>query len=229
MQLRIKPQLRGFAILGVSLGLFLSSNAGTVADGLRSTQPSRADGGGSTGASKPNPYARFPLWTDVPGGSFARLGEGELPNRTRWGVYVSKVLRGKYGRDIPCITVATITSFGEYGSAHECGRPTPAQHGPPLLMAPSGSFPSKSGRIIGEMVISANFTPEVASVDFRLADGTKISRATKLLTERQSKKTSLAKFRYVAFALMKDACVSSVVGYDESGERLFDLPADLGC
>ncbi len=172
----------------------------------------------------------FPLWTSVPGGPFARLGEGEMPNRTRWGVYVSKVIRGKHGRDIPCLTVAAITSYGEYGSAHECGRPTPAQNGPPLIVALGGSHTNRSGnRVVGETAMGASFMPEVASVEFRLADGTKISRATSLLTDRRSRKTSLTKFRYVAFALMKDVCVSSVAGYDENGERVFDLPAESGC
>src|SRR5215216_48194 len=77
--------------------------------------------GPASGRASLSPYSGFPLWKDVPGRSFAVLGEGQLRKGTRWGVYASRVGGGKRGRNNPCISVARITRDGIYGHANRCG------------------------------------------------------------------------------------------------------------
>src|SRR5215467_8820687 len=111
MKITTKLGWSGIAVL-VCLAVLLAVSSGTAADRT-----------GAKDRGHPNPYSRFPLWKDVPGRSFAKLGEGSLPNRTRWGVYASKGAAGAANKKLPCVSVATITRQGIYGNATECGRP----------------------------------------------------------------------------------------------------------
>jgi hypothetical protein len=184
-----------------------------------------ADGSGRKGGAPLNPFRSFPLWKDVPGQTFAILGEGELRNHTRWGAYGSKGGRRAVDSQFPCVTVASITRQGIYGDAHECGRPTPAVGGPPVLVVIGESV----GPITGESALGASFAPDVMKAEFKLASGERIVRRTKPLNERQQTKTGLLPFRYVALATLRTMCVASIVGYDASGRTLFDLPTEEGC
>jgi hypothetical protein len=190
----------------------------------------RAEGTDARGLGRLNPYKRFHLWKDVPGRSFARLGEGSLPNQTLWGVYASRVGSAAASREFPCVSVATITRHGIYGDATECGRPTPEPGGPPVIVV-DGESGTKSvgGAVIGESALGAVFTSGVVKVKLVLDSGEGIVRQTSRFSMSQQQKTGLIPFRYIAFATMRDACVASMVGFGASGERLFDLPTELGC
>lgn len=219
MRLWPKASWRGLTMLGVSLSVVLFVGSGIAAYGLK---PMRL--------SRPNPFKSFPLWKDAPGKTYAILGEGELPNRTRWGVYASKAAVGARGRKLPCITVAKITQSGRYGNASECGKPTPADDQHPVFLTIGGSGPTHvGGPIVGQSVSGASLVPEVTSVEMSLSSGEKIIRHAKLFNSRQQAKTGLDRFRYVAFATMRDICVVSFTGFGASGEVLFELPTELGC
>jgi hypothetical protein len=184
----------------------------------------------STGAS--NPYADFPLWKDVPGRTFAVLGEGSLPKRTRWGVYASRGGTGRKGYENPCISVALITVFGEYGNAYACRpllpdpeRPVSADE-PVVYVAIAGSGMEPGGAVIGETVMGLSFSLGVRQVVAKFAEGGQIMRQTKLFNARQRTKTHLPPFRYVALGLQRDFCVETVVGYGAADQAEFEAPTD---
>lgn len=206
----------GWVVASVSLAVLL---AGTAADGT-----------GAGIRARSNPYSDFPLWKDVPGKSFAMLEEGSLPNRTRWGVYASNGADGPGGRKFPCLTVATITSYGEYRYAHPCAKPAPEPGRPPVVVAIGGSGPRHpGGPVIGEAAVGASFVPKVRKAELLFSSGERVIRRTRLLNGKQQLKTNLLPFRYVAFATMRDVCVTSIIGYDASGKKLFGLPTEQGC
>lgn len=174
-------------------------------------------------------FDSFPLWKDAPGKSVAKLGEGRLKNGTRWGVYASRVGASRASRAEPCISVARITAGGRYGDAHGCGRLAP-QRGldPPVYVTITGSGQNEvDGPVIGESVIGMTFKPKVSSVLLRFSDSTEMQQRTRLFNAKQMKKTSLARFRYIALGLQRDVCVQEIVGYGATGTELFSKQTNL--
>jgi len=212
MYLRIGRTLYALACGAVALGsLFLTTPA--TGEGFKAN----GRGSGSGGA-----YADFPLWKDVPGRTFAVLGEGSLRNRTRWGVYASRASGSKRAYENPCVSVASITAFGVYGNAHRCGPLLPASEPStePAIYVAIGGSSSKSG----ETVMGLSFSPQVQKVVARFAAGGQITRRTKLLNARQRAKTHLPPLRYIALGLQRDVCVETVIGYDAAGSVILQAP-----
>ena len=175
-------------------------------------------------ANQRSPFAGFPLAKDVSGnGPFATLGEGQLPNGTRWGVWASRVGAGRLGYERPCLSLARITRSGLYRDGHACGRLAPRAKGAkPVYVSIGGVDQTKpGGPIVGESVLGLSFSPSVWSAVLKYVDGGEIVRRTQFFNLKQQRKTNLPPFRYIALALQDDVCVETVVGYSKSGTELF--------
>lgn len=173
-------------------------------------------------------FNTFPLWMDVPGRTFITLREGRLGDGTRWAVYASRVGQGQRGRKNPCLSVARITHAGGYGDAHRCGEPTPSGNQPPVYVSITGSYQNRpDGPVIGEAVMGLSFRVDVKRVKLVFADSGSLVRPTKLVNASQMRKTGLPAFRYVALGLQRDVCVDTVIGYNQSGETIFEAPTRL--
>jgi hypothetical protein len=213
-------------LLVVFIGAAAASGAIACA-AMATTEPaiwengSRPDRAGSA-------YDAFPLWEDVPGPKFATLGGGKLSNDTRWAAYVSRLEPGKKAFENPCLTVASITRRGIYGHAAHCGPLAPATKQPPVYVSVSASYRNRpNGPIIGETAMALSFANSVTRVELMMSSGELMIRRTKLLNERQRRKTHLPPLRYLAMGLQRDVCVASVIGYDEADQVLFEHPTDL--
>jgi hypothetical protein len=181
-----------------------------------------------TAKESAGPYDSFPLWKDVPGKSFATLGDGKLPNGTRWAAYVSRFGPGRKARRNPCVTVASITRKGIYGKAGGCGPLAPTTREPPLYVSVSSSYRTKQGGpAFGETVMALSFANSVTRVELLTYSGEQLSLPTKPLSDRQRQKTQLPASRYVAMGLQRDVCVATVIGYDATGGVLFESDTDL--
>ena len=181
------------------------------------------------GACDASSFDSFPLWKDVPGRSFAKLGEGRLKSGTRWGVYASRVGSRRTRREEPCISAARITVGGRYTDAHGCG-PLAPQPGsdPPVYVTITGSGQNElNGPVVGESVLGMTFKYQVRSVLLRFSNATEMAHRTRLFNAKQMVKTGLAKFRYIAIGLQRDVCVQEVVGYSATGGQLFSRQTDL--
>lgn len=180
--------------------------------------------GGDARASQRSPFADFPLYKDVSGnGPFATLDEGQLPNKTRWGAYASRVGKGWPGYERPCLSLAHITRWGEYTDVHGCGRLAPtAESSMPNFLFIAATYQTKpDGPFIGEAILGLTFSTAVRSVVLEYEDGGQLQRRTRLFNSKQQEKTKLPPFRYIAVALQKDVCVETVIGYSEDGSELF--------
>jgi hypothetical protein len=188
-------------------------------------------GDSDANAGQRSPYAGFPLYKDVSGnGPFATLGEGQLSNRTRWGVWASRVGAGRLGYERPCLSLARITRYGLYADGHVCGRLVPTEEGspPPVYVSIGGAYRVKpDGPIVGETVLALSFNPAVRSAVLKYTDGGQLQRRTRLFNVKQQKKTKLPPFRYIALALQDDVCVETVVGYSKLGSELFSADTNL--
>lgn len=202
--------------------------AGAIAcAAMATTVPTTWDNGSRTDRAG-SAYDAFPLWKDVLGPKFATLGGGKLSNDTRWAAFVSRLEPGKKAFDNPCLTVASITHHGIYGHAAGCGPLAPATKEPPVYISVSASYRNRpNGPIIGETAMALSFANSVARVELRMSSGGQLIRRTKLLNERQRRKTHLPPLRYLAMGLQRDVCVASVTGYDQAGQVLFESPTDL--
>lgn len=183
-------------------------------------------------ANKRHPYAGFPLWKDVSGkGPFATLIEGQLPNETRWGAYASRVGAGRVGYERPCLSIARITRFGEYGAVHGCGPLVPtgdqSSNYPNYIYIAATYQTRPDGPFIGETALGLTFKTTVRSVVLKYAHGGELRRRTRFFNSKQQKKTKLTPFRYVALGLMDDVCVEQVVGYSSTGVELFSAETGL--
>lgn len=183
--------------------------------------------------SQRSPYATFPLWKDVPGsGPIATLQEGQLPNGTRWGAYVSRVGKGRLGYERPCLSMARITRIGLYTDVHGCAPVLSAEseassYVPNYLSIAATYQIRPDGPFIGETVLGFTFHQGVRSVVLKYVDGGQMRQQTRLFNAKQQKKTKLPPFRYVALALQKDVCVGTVVGYGKNGAKLFSAETVL--
>lgn len=181
-------------------------------------------------AHQKSPYAEFPLDKDVVGGGpSVTLDEGQLPNKTNWGVYASRVGAGRRGYQQPCISLARITVAGEYGAVHGCGPLTPSSgQDVPNYVYIAGSYQSKpGGPFIGESILGLSLSPKVYSAALIYAGGGQARRRTQLFNAKQQAKTKLAPFRYIAFAVQDDVCADTVVGYAKHGSQLFSAKTGL--
>jgi hypothetical protein len=184
------------------------------------------NGGGHASASQRSPYAKFPLYKDVSGhGPFATLDEGQLPNKTRWGAYASRVGKGRLGYERPCLSLAHITRWGQYTDVHGCGIPAPTEkRSMPVFLSIAATYQTKpDGPFIGEAILGLTFSTAVRSVVLEYEDGGQLQRQTRLFNSKQQKKTKLPPFRYIAVALQKDVCVSNVIGFSKNGTELFSF------
>ena len=175
-----------------------------------------------------SPYASFPLSKDVSGnGPFATLGEGQLPNGTRWGAWASRVGKGRRGYEQPCLSLARITRSGEYAAVHGCAPLGPskdqsaAKYQPNYVYIGATYQTRPDGPVVGETVLGLTFASAVRSVVLKYAGGGQLQRRTRLFNSKQQRKTKLPPFRYIALALQEDVCAESVVGYGENGAELF--------
>jgi hypothetical protein len=163
----------------------------------------------------------FPLWKDVPGRTFAKLGEAKLPDGTRWAAYVSRVGAGRRGRENPVLTVARITAipgFGQYNKSTASGPLTPDGEGDPPVTAmftESSSFAAHGG---DETFLAMSFKPSIASILITPVKGEAIRKRTHLLNRFQRRKTHLPTLRYVALGLEREVCIANLVGYGTDGE-----------
>ncbi|HEU4737512.1 MAG TPA: hypothetical protein VFS54_00360 [Solirubrobacterales bacterium] len=190
--------------------------------------------GGQASADQRSPYADFPLYKDVSGnGPIASLGEGQLPNGTRWGAWASRVGAGRRGYEQPCLSLARITRFGEYTDVHGCGQVVSVDDQEAAHYAPNYAYIGATyqtrpdGPFVGETVLGLTFHPSVRSVVLEYAGGGQLQRRTRLFNSKQQKKTKLPPFRYIALALQDDVCAETVVGYGKDGAELFSAETVL--
>ena len=147
--------------------------------------------GRSESSRQSSAYDDFPLWKDVPGRTFAKLGEDKLRNGSRWAAFASRVGAGTKGRENPCLTVARISRFGEYGAPHGCGPLAPDGEGDPPVMAMMTVSTDLPGQGKGETILSMSFKPSIGSVGLITSNGKTIRRNTHLLNRYQQRKTHL--------------------------------------
>ena len=187
-------------------------------------------GAGIGEASRQTPFAEFPLDKDVAGsGPFATLGEGQLPNGTRWGVWASRIGAGRLGYERPCLSLARITRHGLYADRHMCGELVPAKSGSkPVYVSIAASYHNRpDGPTIRESVLGLSFRPTVTSAVLKYSDGGELHRPTRYFNAKQQQKTKLPPFRYIALALRDDVCVETVIGYSAAGSELFSADTNL--
>jgi hypothetical protein len=180
---------------------------------------------GAASSNTGSPFARFPLWKDIEG-PFATLDEGHLPDGTRWAVFGSRAVGKSWGRREPCVTVARITRFGDYAHANGCGPLSPeGPNRPPVYVSISGAYEKHpDGPVVGEAFMGLTFKRTVRRVTLLFSDGGRLTRPTRLLNPKQSRKTGLVRFSYLALGMQRDVCVSTVIGYDQFSTALFSLP-----
>jgi hypothetical protein len=180
-------------------------------------------------AQASNPFNSFPLGRDVPGGRYATLDEGVLPNETRWAVYASRLGKSKAASQAPCISVARITRSGRYGNGSRCAPVAysgPSE--PPVYVAIAGSGETRpGGPVVGETVMGLSFSTNIVRVELYYASGGRMLRHTRLLNPKQQRKTRLAAFRYVALGMLRDVCVASVKGFDVTGAVVLERPTEV--
>lgn len=195
------------------LGVFFFCSVLALGSGPSIARPGRG--------SQSSSYDDFPLWKDVPGRSFAKLGGGRLRNGSRWAAFASRVGGGSRGGDNPCLTVARITRFGEYGAPHGCGPLAPAGQDPPVMamMTTSANLP---GQGKGETIISMSFKPFITSVKISTGSNNFLYRRTQMLNRYQQRKTHLSRFRYVSLGLEKVICIAKIVGFNADGDVAFE-------
>lgn len=167
-------------------------------------------------------YRDFPLWKDVPGRTFAKLGEGVLPHGNRWAAYVSRCDERKRGGEDPCLTVARITAHGGYNVTHAFGPLAPVQSDAPPVIATwlERGFEGEPG----ETMFAMSFKPSVASVKITASTGETLRRRTHLLNMKQRRKVHLPAMRYVAVGLQRAFCITEVDGYSSNGDVAFEGP-----
>jgi hypothetical protein len=173
-------------------------------------------------------FENFPLWKDVPVKAFVVAGEGRVRG-TRWAAYVFRGASNRVGGQRPCIDVAHISSNGAYAYSIECGALAPAQGRdvPPVFTLSGGSHSNKpGGPIVGESFIGMTFASQVSEVQLDLSSGMSIVHRTTYLSKRQSRKAHVRRFRYIAFGLGRDVCISHVTGLDKERQTVID--ADTG-
>lgn len=168
-------------------------------------------------------FADFPLYKDVPGRTYATLGEGRLPDKTRWAGFVSRLGHGRRGVNAPCITLAEISRFGEYGAVHECGPLAPvAPNLPPVLANTSVSTFGHGNSSQTDTFIGMSFQATVTSGRLENPDGERIRFKTRALNPAQVRKARVVPLRYAVLALPRAFCVATVSGYATGGELLFE-------
>lgn len=166
----------------------------------------------------------FPLWKDVPTTAFAVMGKGRVRG-TRWAAFVFRGTPKREGAKRPCVQVAHISANGMYGYSSECGPLAPAQGSnvPPVYAFTGGSHRDRVGEpVVGESFIGMTFAPQVFNVQLGLSSGEHITRRTKVLSLRQSRKAHVRSFRYIALGLASDVCISHVTGLNAQGETVID-------
>jgi hypothetical protein len=182
--------------------------------------PVHADGGR---------HKAFPLWLEVPAPRFAVLDEGQLPNGTRWGAYVSRFGGSDRNTMRPCITVARFTRIGEFNSALDCGRLLSAadpEH--PVYASITENYRNHpGGPERSETVMSLTFDPSAARVVMALDSGGQIAMRPRLLSVRQQHKANVPALKYVALGLMRNVCVEAVRGFDGEGQEMFAASTDV--
>lgn len=183
----------------------------------------------SVAAASTGGFSDFPLSKDVPGSTFATLGEGRLPDGTRWGAYASRLGEAPSRRREPCISVARITRTGEYANRAGCGPLAPeGKLRLPVYVSISGSYRNHpNGPVIGETIAALSFARSIRKVQLTFSTGGVLSRRTRELNSQQQKKARLASFRYIVLSMQKDLCVESIVGFDEHGSSLLDAQTEI--
>jgi len=172
-------------------------------------------------------FEGFPLWKDIPTKAFAVLGRGKVRG-TRWEVFAFRGPSASLGGKQPCIQVAHITLNGMYGYSRECGPLAPARGlttTPVYALTGSSHRDTPGGPTVGESFLGMTVSSQV--IDLRLElSGPSISRRTRLISARQSRKANVRQFRYIALGLARDACISHVVGVNLQGSVLIDADAN---
>ena len=176
------------------------------------------------GTSRPavnHEFDDFPLWREVRG-PFAKIGEGKVPNGTRWAAYVWRGAPGKSGRENPNLTVARITAFGANDEAVAGGPLAPIREGWSPVTAMFTALNPASGEGNPETFVAMSFKPSITSILIGLANGEAIRRRTHSLNRFQQRKAHLPALRYVALGMERELCIAKVVGYDADGEFAFE-------
>jgi hypothetical protein len=171
--------------------------------------------------------ASFPLWKSVPSGTFAVLGRGVL-HGGKWEVFASPESSRDRRRE-PCLIVARIASDFRFGSAAGCGLPAPLNgpHHPPVNPLYTESIIRRSGgRAIEASYTALSVAQNISRVELGLVPGPNVVRDTKMLSAAQARKSHLDRFRYLALALPRVVCISSISGFDALGVEVFSAAMD---
>lgn len=158
----------------------------------------------------------FPLWRDVPVRQFAALRQGNFRG-TQWGAYIFRDSgHGGDSRHGICVDLSKITDGGVHGNVLKCGPVVPRQGELPVYALIGRSGPTS------ESFVSMVLPLEVSSVRLSIEPGPDIVRSAAVLGDRRQRKAHVGPLRYVAFALRKDICISSITAFDRFGRTVLD-------
>jgi hypothetical protein len=173
------------------------------------------------------PFAGFPLWKDAPGARHTALREGNFRG-TLWGAYASRVGTSPHSEVSPCITLATITYFGLYSDAVNCGSISAQSDADtvPIYDVHGSTESGPRGRSISSLFFAMLLPTDVRKVEVGLEPGGPIVKRTQLLSPAQENEAKVAQFRFVVFAKRHDACVKRITGFTSSGAATFNARGD---
>jgi hypothetical protein len=79
--------------------------------------------------------------------------------------------------------------------------------------------------MVSVTVIALAVAKKVTNVTLQFVNGRQMNKATRLLSPMQAAKANVTQFRYVAFAVGREACVVSITGYGAAREVQFQSPS----
>jgi hypothetical protein len=82
------------------------------------------------------------------------------------------------------------------------------------------------GRTIEASYTAVSVAKDVSRVELGLVPGPNVVRDTKMLSAAQARKSHLDRFRYLALALPRVVCISTITGFDALGEEVFSAEMD---
>lgn len=145
-----------------------------------------------------------------------RLGGGRAGN-SRWSVYAFHA-RGASGRR-PCLLESIRSDSGGESSGVTCGPLAPPDGGWPVYTLSRLSSGSAKATVVGVML-----EPAIARVQLDFGPGPNVSRPTTPVGQKALHAAKLPRFRYVALAIRRSACLEGVTGYSDTGKVILRTP-----
>lgn len=173
-------------------------------------------------AAHPRPSERLGLAREIPGGKYALLHEQRI-GHTLWAAYLYRSRLGNHPKI--CAMTGSVLAPSYFDSSSRCGQLWPGSGTKVPLRAfvrrdstvnLSAPAPWEGPELFGIFL----FSPQVRSVDVRLAGGTSFKRSTRPVPRADLKALALPAIRYATLSVRVDTQIRSVVAFGPDGSEL---------